>query len=195
MPQVSARKKLLEAGFRVLYEYGVNGCSIQDITDAAGVPKGSFYNHFKSKEMLALEVLDLYVNRARLDLLQDTSLSPLSRLEAHFRFLDRLYGINGQGVGCMFGNFALETSAATPKLSAALVTRLGGWNAVVTQVIVEAQAAGEVAVDRDAAQLARFTVAAWEGATLAMKLNRSAVPIEDFFSLVFPMLAKAPAPF
>ena len=41
-------------------ERGFHACSVQDITDAAGVPKGSFYNHFRSKEALAAEILTEY---------------------------------------------------------------------------------------------------------------------------------------
>ena len=39
---------------------GFNGCSVQDITECAGVPKGSFYNHFDSKEALAAAALEHY---------------------------------------------------------------------------------------------------------------------------------------
>jgi AcrR family transcriptional regulator len=46
------RERLLEAGVATFRQRGFNGCSVQDITEAAGVPKGSFYNHFESKEDL-----------------------------------------------------------------------------------------------------------------------------------------------
>ena len=45
---------------KLFTERGFSGCSVQDITDAAGVPKGSFYNHFKSKEALAAEIITEY---------------------------------------------------------------------------------------------------------------------------------------
>src|SRR5262249_47253914 len=48
----SHRDLLLDTGLRVLHERGFNATSVQDITEAAGVPKGSFYNHFESKEDL-----------------------------------------------------------------------------------------------------------------------------------------------
>ncbi len=47
------RERLLEAGVRIFSKSGFNGCSVQDITECAGVPKGSFYNHFDSKEAWA----------------------------------------------------------------------------------------------------------------------------------------------
>jgi len=60
MPRPNVREKIIDAGLKVLIEKGFNGAGVQDITDAAGVPKGSFYNHFESKEALGAEVVDRY---------------------------------------------------------------------------------------------------------------------------------------
>jgi len=59
----------------------------QDITDSAGVPKGSFYNHFGSKEALAVVALQRYAERRRLEDLADPSAGPLARLRSHFELL------------------------------------------------------------------------------------------------------------
>ncbi|ARB31325.1 TetR/AcrR family transcriptional regulator [Pseudomonas tolaasii] len=60
MARHSVRKQLIDAGLETLHLSGFNGCAVQDITRAAGVPKGSFYNHFESKEALALFVLERF---------------------------------------------------------------------------------------------------------------------------------------
>jgi len=60
MAKSNIRDKLVAAGLELFHTKGYNACGVSDITDAAEVPKGSFYNHFKSKELLALAVLDLY---------------------------------------------------------------------------------------------------------------------------------------
>jgi len=44
------RKKLLEAGVSIFIDQGYHGTGIQEVVDKAGIPKGSFYNYFKSKE-------------------------------------------------------------------------------------------------------------------------------------------------
>src|SRR5215470_14003251 len=64
----NVREQLLDTGLQVLHERGFNATSVQDITEAAGVPKGSFYNHFESKEALGAEVVLRYLessNRRR----------------------------------------------------------------------------------------------------------------------------------
>src|SRR5204862_8188502 len=60
VPRSSVREELLSAGLETLHRRGFNATSVQDITDAAGAPKGSFYNHFESKEALAAEAVRRY---------------------------------------------------------------------------------------------------------------------------------------
>ena len=60
MARPDVRERLLDAGVEIFHRCGFNGCGVQEITEAAGVPKGSFYNHFVSKEALGAAVLDRY---------------------------------------------------------------------------------------------------------------------------------------
>ena len=54
------REEIVEAGLAQFHERGFNAAAVKDITDRAGVPKGSFYNHFESKEALAMVTLERY---------------------------------------------------------------------------------------------------------------------------------------
>src|SRR5215470_5271442 len=63
MPKPSNREKILTEGLRVVHARGYAGASVRDIVQAAGVPQGSFTNHFASKEAFGLEILDLYYER------------------------------------------------------------------------------------------------------------------------------------
>jgi AcrR family transcriptional regulator len=77
MARPNVRQKIVDAGLKILIERGFNGSGVQDITDAAGVPKGSFYNHFESKEALGAEVLKRYgLDNPRRPALADTSFAP-----------------------------------------------------------------------------------------------------------------------
>jgi TetR/AcrR family transcriptional repressor of nem operon len=57
MAKPNLREEILTAGLATLHGRGFNATSVQDITEAAGVPKGSFYNHFASKEDLGAAVV------------------------------------------------------------------------------------------------------------------------------------------
>jgi TetR/AcrR family transcriptional repressor of nem operon len=193
MPRPSVRGKLLEAALERFQAQGFNGCGVQDITDAAGVPKGSFYNHFKSKEALALEVLDQYRAGNRFDLLSDDGAAPIARLRAHFEFLaERLEGWKFTR-GCLLGNFAAETADTNPAMRDAMTIAFDRWTEAVGALLRQAQARGEIDRGHDPAALARFLVYAWEGAITGAKVAKSRGPIDDFFAVAFGRLLAEPA--
>ena len=68
-PNLSTRDNLIRAGARVFHEAGYAATGIQEIVNAAEVPKGSFYNHFQSKEAFGKEVVDFYFDGGLVELL------------------------------------------------------------------------------------------------------------------------------
>jgi TetR/AcrR family transcriptional repressor of nem operon len=178
---------LASSAVDTLHIHGFNGCSIQDITEAAGVPKGSFFNHFESKEDLAIDALRRYLEGTRSDMLLDTSVPPLERLKNHFSYLSERFGYER---GCMLGLFATEMAREYPKMREELRGVFDHWCSGVEMVLREAQANGDVDPRRDPAQLARFLVNSWEGATVRLKITRDRGPIDDFLNVAFKMLLK-----
>src|SRR5215470_5285288 len=103
----NVREQLLDTGLQVLHERGFNATSVQDITEAAGVPKGSFYNHFESKEDLGAEVVLRYLessNKTRA-VLRHPKLSPYARLRKYFEGLVQVAEKKEFCGGCLLGNF------------------------------------------------------------------------------------------
>lgn len=190
MPKPSARGKIVEAGLRVLHAQGFNGCSVQDITEAAAVPKGSFFNHFKSKELLAIEVLGPYGQSSRVDMLFDAARPPLERLRAHFEYLLGLYEAFDFERGCLLGNLASEMAASHPQMREALRGIFEQWSGAVAATLREAQAKGDIDPRLDADQLGQFLVNAWEGVVVRLKLVRNRQPAQQFFDFTFLHLLK-----
>ena len=93
---------LVDAGLHLMLEKGYHHTGIQDVLQAAGVPKGSFYYYFPSKEAFGLEVIAQFAAAyvARLEqYLGDTTQSPLTRLRCHLdETLARLQKERGFGV-------------------------------------------------------------------------------------------------
>src|ERR1700761_119258 len=163
----NVRERLLEAGVQTFSKSGFNGCSVQDITDAAGVPKGSFYNHFESKEALGAAALEHYwaqVARERLEILTRNGVSPRQRLRTYFDQVTAEIAEIGFTCGCLIGNMAAELSDHSPVISAQLSAIFAGWNQRVSACIQEAQAIGEIRSDAEPELLASFILNAWEGA-------------------------------
>ncbi|MEU9336610.1 TetR family transcriptional regulator C-terminal domain-containing protein [Streptomyces sp. NPDC048290] len=191
MPRPSMREHLIEAAFDRFHEHGFNGSGIKDITDAAGTPKGSFYNHFDSKESMAVEVMSRYARGRQMRMLADTSTSAVDRVRAHFEFMSKDLEQHDYARGCLFGNFGAELSTQSPVIREEVARRLAGWESLLVAALGEAQEAGALASDADTALLARFLVSAWEGAALRAKITRNGTPIDDFFAVLNSLLQDA----
>jgi TetR/AcrR family transcriptional regulator, transcriptional repressor for nem operon len=128
MPKPNVREQIVVAGLEILHRRGFNGCGVQDITDAAGVPKGSFYNHFESKEALGVAVLDRYwqICGEQLRMLSDEPVPPLDRLRRYFESLAGIIAGQGYTRGCLIGNFSIELADASvsPRFSPRGLRRL-----------------------------------------------------------------------
>ena len=69
---------------------GFAGIGLAELLQAAGVPKGSFYNHFDSKEAFGVELVQRYYaqqERLLASLLTQTDRSPLERVRSYFEAL------------------------------------------------------------------------------------------------------------
>src|SRR5215470_14750447 len=119
MARPSLREHILNAGLKVMFQSGYQGASVRDVCAAAGVPQGSFTNHFRSKEVFAQEVLDRYFAHLKgfvKQALDDESLTPRQRLK---RYLDLISGVLADDKwnrGCLIGDFSVETTAQSKRL-------------------------------------------------------------------------------
>ena len=187
MPKPNVREQIVVAGLETLHRRGFNGCGVQDITDAAGVPKGSFYNHFESKEALALQALDRFFQNGagRRALLSDTSVDPVERLRRYFRALaDTVVHHNFQR-GCLIGNFSTELSAESKEIRDRLAEIYAAWSRSIESCVREAEKADRVRPRLPAAVLATFLVNAWEGAVLRSKAEQDKSKLDQFERVVF----------
>ncbi len=188
MPRPSVRKQLVDAALDRFHALGFNGCGVQEITDAAGVPKGSFYNHFESKQAMLCEVVEHYCATSRLEMLDDKTVPPLKRLRAHFEYLAKRHHRNGYQRGCLLGNLSAEVAGTNRDIREVVDAALERWSDAVTSVLQEAQADGQLRSEIRPKVLGRYLVSSWEGATLRMKALKSRTPLDDFFSVTFDLL-------
>ena len=187
MPRPNVREQLIEAGLKTLHAHGFNGSGVQDITDAAGVPKGSFYNHFESKEDLALQTLERYWQNGagRRALLSDASVDPVERLRRYFRGLSELAIRQQFQNGCMIGNFSTELAAQSNDVRGRLAEIYAAWSRAIESCVREAEKAGRVQARLPAATIAAFLLNAWEGAVLRSKVEQDKSPFDQFERVVF----------
>jgi TetR/AcrR family transcriptional regulator, transcriptional repressor for nem operon len=182
MPKPNVREKILAAGLDTLHARGFNGTGVQDITDAAGVPKGSFYNHFESKD-----VVQRYaeLNSQRMQVLADPAVAPLARLRAYFEELAAAIVALNCERSCLVGNFGAELSNQSPQIRAATAAVLNGWIDTIAGVIREAQEDGSVPATFAPTMLAGFIISAWQGALVRARVEQNRAALDAFLSLTF----------
>jgi TetR/AcrR family transcriptional repressor of nem operon len=185
---LASRRKLLDTGMAEFHANGYAATGVDVISKAAKVPKGSFYNHFGSKEAFGAEVIDLYFERHLLKLrefLLDEGISPLARLRAYFderiAYFEKLRGRRG----CLMGNLSLEAADRSDLLRQHLAEHFATWSGLFATCIAEAQARGEIRTTTAARLLADFVVNSWEGALLRMKAARSIEPLKTAKAVIF----------
>lgn len=177
------RSALIRSGLEVLTEQGFRAAGIDGILKRVGVPKGSFYHYFTSKEAFGRAVLEQYAAyfARKLDhYLRDESLPPLSRIEAFATDAKNGMARHGFQRGCLVGNLGQEIGMLPESYRAALEQVLGDWQQRLAQCLREAQTLGVLSPDADCDALADYFWIGWEGAVMRAKLQESPNPLDTF---------------
>jgi TetR/AcrR family transcriptional repressor of nem operon len=190
-PKPDTRDNLVQAGLRMFHAEGYAATGIQGIVQSVGVPKGSFYNHFASKEAFGAEVLDAYFDRNEdklRSMLCDGDVAPLKRLEAYFN--DRIEAFRAAGFvrGCLLGNISAEVADHSALMREHLSKHFGSWSGLFETCISQAQEEGAIGNHLPAGLLARFILNSWEGALLRMRAEKSDQPLLEFKTIIFDAL-------
>lgn len=183
------KEKILDAAAKLIHLKGFGATSINDLLEATGVKKGSFYFHFSSKDALGFALLE----RARAEFLEfvDTALTgntPGNRID---NFLSRVMkthkGRDFVG-GCIFGNIALEMGDTESSFASFIENVFEEWEEKLLKVITNAQDSGEVRIDLPADILASHMVAAIEGGIMLARLKKDEKPLSNVLTAVRVLL-------
>ncbi|TFE53929.1 TetR family transcriptional regulator [Streptomyces sp. ICN441] len=191
------RESLLDAGMTLFHSQGFNAVGIKEITDRAGVPKGSFYSYFDSKSAFAAEVLKKYwagIVRRHTAVLRDETTPPARRLTLFFEALTREHAEHGFALGCLVGNLALELSDDNREARRELTVIMDHWSRLLAACLADAGGESSVAGSDDVVDLASMLIESWEGAVMRGQIDRSSVPYDRFLATSLPRLLGARAP-
>jgi TetR/AcrR family transcriptional regulator, transcriptional repressor for nem operon len=186
--QPNTRDKIIETGAEIIHLKGFNHTGIQEILNAASVPKGSFYNYFSSKEDFGLQIIDYFTdhfNRIARESMEDTSVSPLNRIYEFLTAFMEFFKSKNYSGGCPIGNLAQEMGDLSPVFRKKLKEAMDIMADAYIRVLTEAREAGKISKNLDVEETAYFIVAAWHGAIIQMKLTQSAAPLKSHRKFIF----------
>jgi TetR/AcrR family transcriptional regulator, transcriptional repressor for nem operon len=171
-----SRKKLLDASLHVIRAKGYEATTIDDICAAAGLSKGSFFHHFKSKEHLGLAVADYWIEgttalfaSAPYHLPTD----PLERLLAYVDFRKSLIMGDLPDYTCLVGTMVQETYQTHPAIRQACETSISGHAATLVTDIEAAIRQRGIGGNWTAESLALYIQATIQGAFILAKAKLS----------------------
>lgn len=187
----TSRDKLIAAGSELFLIHSYQGTGINEVLKACGVPKGSFYNYFASKEEFALAVIEFQMEQSAEFVMQNLcneGLSPLSRISA---YLDTI----GQGMvnchfamGCIFGTLAQEMASLSPKLREALTRAFQVQVDHLTDCLRLGQEQGEIKAEVKPVEMAGFIMSALQGAQIMAKTFVSGEPLREVHHIIIDIL-------
>jgi TetR/AcrR family transcriptional repressor of nem operon len=188
MAEKSTREHLIDVGVNLMHRQGYTATGMKEILESAGVPKGSFYHHFGSKEEFARAVLERYVAREAKHceaVLSDHKVAPLKRLKRYFGELIKLYGQKAPISGCMMGRISLEMAELSSILREYLSSSFGQWQHAIASVIREAVDQQALPATTNSESLAAFLLNSWQGALVRSQADVSDAPLNSFMHYTF----------
>jgi AcrR family transcriptional regulator len=160
------RQRILERAAPLLNRHGFQAAPVSEIMRATGLQKGGLYNHFESKEALALAAFDLLMERINRKVLEvhRSHESPLAQLIAHVRLITS--GGTATEGGCPVANSIVESDDANPALRARVARVLEQWRGLLTHTVARGMVAGEIRADVNPDEVATRFICALEGGQL-----------------------------
>lgn len=183
---MATREKILDSATALIMDAGYGGTTVDEIIEKAGITKGAFFYHFKSKEILAQAIVDRYV-KTDFGMLDDIvaaaekkSFDPLQQL---FSVVDQYIAIletNPHPEGCLYAAFCYESGLLENRTIKPIQDAVLYWRKKIAAKITAAATAHPPRLPIDANALADYFLGTFEGGyVLARTLKQPEIIVEQ----------------
>jgi len=194
-PRKFDEAQVIEASRDLFWDQGYAATSIDDLSAATGLGRGSFYKAFGDKRSMFLRSLELYSAEAfdgiRAEL-RNPDLSAYDRLVGHVRAAAADIASDTNRRGCLLAKSAAELSSTDPVVAKQVKRTLDGWLRELTATISAAQTDGDIPSDTDAKSMASLLLAVLRGMEALRKGGASAATIKLAAEQAVALLAVSP---
>ncbi|WP_427157601.1 TetR/AcrR family transcriptional regulator [Aliinostoc sp. HNIBRCY26] len=166
------KARIIQQAAELFNQQGYTGASISDIMRVTGLKKGGIYNHFQSKDELALQAFDYAIacvsKHYRLALRHERH--AIARLKAIINVFSSFVDNPPIPGGCPLLNTAVESDDAHPILKARTQQAMTAWLNLICHIIKTGVNKGEIPPEVNADEIASIITATLEGAIMMTKL-------------------------
>ncbi|AXY23864.1 HTH-type transcriptional repressor NemR (plasmid) [Komagataeibacter saccharivorans] len=177
----AARQHILETARPLIGQRGFSAVGLAQILDVAGIPKGSFYHYFESKEAFGEELLRTYIEEYLIkmnDILDNGEGNAAQRITRYCQFWRDTH-IDGQiGNKCLIVKLAAEVSDLSERMRTILEIGTRSVIERIARVIAAGQEEGSIGNTQPAPMLAAVLYQLWLGSTLMVKITHSSPPFD-----------------
>ena len=191
MKKTDTKSRLLAVGARIIRTKGYNFVGLKEILEEAGVPKGSFYFHFKNKEDFGLRIVDIYGNYMYETLkkhFETKGKSTLIRLKRFFEEYKNYLIAKDFTEGSPLGNLCIEMADLNQAFRLKIEEQFQKITSLLIDFLNEAKKNQELSDSFDAKTWSEFLMNSWEGTVLRSKSTKSEEPINLFLKIWFENL-------
>lgn len=175
------RQSILETGQRIMAGKGFSAVGLNEVLTAAGVPKGSFYHYFGSKDAFGEAMLDRYFEDYLADLDETLARPGLTMAQRLMNYWDQWRQaqsfLDCQGK-CLAVKLGAEVADLSEAMRLALKRGTAGITGRLAQAIAAGIAEGSLPLAEDPHRLALSLYQLWLGASVMAKIVRSAEPFD-----------------
>ena len=177
---IDVRQHILDTAHGMMSSRGFTAVGLNDLLSAAGVPKGSFYHYFRSKEGFGEELLRRYFDdylKAMDETFSEEGQTGRERLMAYWRHWLDTQTTHDARSKCLVVKLAAEVADLSEGMRGVLLSGTGRIVARLARAIADARADGSLSIDDDPARLAETLYQTWLGASLLQKITRDGAPL------------------
>ncbi|AJK48737.1 TetR/AcrR family transcriptional regulator [Burkholderia plantarii] len=189
------RDNIIAVGQRLIGAKGFAGVGLNELLSEAGVPKGSFYHYFGSKDAFGVALLESYFDDYLADLdrtLSQPGLNMAERLMDYWRVwreTQSFYDCQGK---CLAVKLGAEVADMSETMRATLNRGTAGIVSRLARAIEAGVAEGSLSIEGEARQVAQSLYQLWLGASIMVKIVRNVQPFEMALGTTRQMLHLAP---
>ncbi|WP_350998408.1 TetR/AcrR family transcriptional regulator [Shewanella sp. TB7-MNA-CIBAN-0143] len=170
----ASRLSICVVGEKLFALHGYSAVGIKLILDEVGIPKGSFYHYFASKEAFATAVAEHYFQQRIQPIAIDSSVNFKTNLSTvlngYHQLIDELFS-GSEPRGCLMGNLMVEVSSQSPQLHQTLNQLYDQWIGLLSALIQQGQQQGHIRADLPASTLASVFWSNWQGTMLRCQIK------------------------
>ena len=180
------RDRILAAATELIHQRGYKNTGVAEILTASGVPRGSFYFYFASKEELARVLIARYRLRLREELAKafPEDAEAIPRIRAFFEESARMQTEGGCKSGCLLGNLAAEITDENEELRRGIAGTLHDLRQGLSEALARGQMRGELSADFVPEAGADFLLSVFEGSILLAKARRDPHALEASLTML-----------